>query len=242
MEEGGSYQSVKEAMRELHAATLSARANQPASVHPPPSWSAVHAKAPQSGQLGATRGGESPRPYGIRRTKDLLPSSGGGLTTSVTSSVGDTPGSPASRGLPSRASALGGSNRSGLNHTATYYYGEAPLKPVLCTSNRYSAVGSYSMFGSQAVSDRVSSGAFGFGTSTRDQLMNTYISPAHLKESYGKHSPPPDTYTLQSSLGKQVLDSKTTYPSRSFGVEERFDADRRDRRAIETPGPGAYRV
>ena len=72
--------------------------------------------------------------------------------------------------------------------------------------------------------------------------MRTYISPAHLKASYGKFSPSPDKYTLQSSLGRQVLDSKVSYPSRSFGLEERFDADRRDQRAAQTPGPGAYRT
>ena len=92
------------------------------------------------------------------------------------------------------------------------------------------------------MSERTSSSAFGFGTSTRDQMMNTYMSPAHLKVMYGKFSPSPDKYTLESSLGRQVLDSKTSYPSRSFGLEERFDADRRDQRAAQTPGPGAYRV
>jgi len=92
------------------------------------------------------------------------------------------------------------------------------------------------------MSERTSSSAFGFGTSTRDQMLNLYISPAHLKVAYGKFSPSPDKYTLQSSLGRQVLDAKCTYPSRSFGLEERFDADRRDQRAAQTPGPGAYRV
>ena len=73
-------------------------------------------------------------------------------------------------------------------------------------------------------------------------MLRTYISPAHLKDLYGKFSPAPDKYTLQSSLGRQVLDSKTSYPARSFGNEDRFDADRRDQRAAQTPGPGAYRV
>ena len=94
----------------------------------------------------------------------------------------------------------------------------------------------------QAISERTSSSAFGFGTSTREQMMQTYISPAHLKDCYGKFSPSPDKYTLQSSLGRQVLDSRMSYPSRSFGMEERFDADRRDQRAAQTPGPGSYRV
>jgi len=160
------------------------------------------------------------------------------MTASGTSSVmaRDPPGSPGGQ------SALGGSSKSGLNHTSTFHYGEAPLNPVLCEGNQYNMVGSYSMFGSQAVSDRLSSGAFGFGTSTRDQMIRTYISPAHLKDMYGKFSPAPDKYTLQSSLGRQVLDSKMSYPARSFGNEDRFDADRRDQRAAQTPGPGAYRV
>ena len=82
----------------------------------------------------------------------------------------------------------------------------------------------------------------GFGTATREQLGHTYISPAHLKDCYGKFSPSPDKYTLNSSIGRQVLDCKVSYPSRSFGLEDRFDADRRDQRAAQTPGPGAYRV
>ena len=69
-----------------------------------------------------------------------------------------------------------------------------------------------------------------------------YISPAHLKVSIGKYSPSPSTYTLQSSLGRQIMDSKLSYPSLSFGLEERFDADRRDLRAMITPGPGTYRT
>jgi hypothetical protein len=73
-------------------------------------------------------------------------------------------------------------------------------------------------------------------------MMQTYISPAHLKDCYGRYSPSPDTYSLQSSLGRQVLDSRMSYPARSFGLEDRFDRDRRDQRATQTPGPGAYRV
>ena len=56
----------------------------------------------------------------------------------------------------------------------------------------------------QALSERHSSGAFGFGTSTRKQREIMYVSPAHLRELYGKFTPAPDTYTLQSSLGRQV--------------------------------------
>jgi len=238
------YMTVKEAIREQAQARKFHRMNQPATVRLPPAWGEVHAKAAQQQSFHGPRAGPPPK-VGFPRAGDGLMQASG-ITGSHTSSVVDATLPPRS---PLRSpsggyerSALGGSSKSGLNHTSTYFYGESPIKPVLCTDNRYSAVGSYSMFGSQAISERASSGAFGFGTSTREQVANTYLSPAHLKVCYGKFSPPPDTYTLQSSLGRQVLDQKTSYPSRSFGLEERFDADRRDKRAAQTPGPGAYRV
>ena len=216
------YMSVKEAIREQAAVRRLHRAQQPQAVRLPPM---------------------SARP-GFQRADDALFAPSSAMSASYASSI--SPGSPSSpRGRPGASSvksALGGSSKSGLNHTSTYFYGERPLKPLLSTGNDYSTVGSYSMFGSQAVSDRTSSGAFGFGTSTREQLNNTYISPAHLKSCFGKFSPPPDRYNLHSSLGPQVLDSKMSYPSRSFGHEERFHADKRDERAAITPGPGAYRV
>lgn len=238
----GGYMSVKEAIREQAHARRTNRLNQPASVRLPPVWGELHARQAQQQLSIGPRAGPPPK-LGFPRAEDGLLQPSGMLTASCTSSVAGTapPGSPTGRTYGVR-SALGGSSRSGLNHTSTYFYGEAPLKPVLCTGNQYNAVGSYSMFGSQAVSDRTSSGAFGFGTATREGYMKTYISPAHLKSSYGKFSPSPDKYTLQSSLGRQVLDSKMSYPSRSFGLEDRFDADRRDQRAAQTPGPGAYRV
>ena len=49
-------------------------------------------------------------------------------------------------------------------------------------------------------------------------------------------------YTVQSSLGRQVLDVDRTSVAFSFGLEDRFDADRRERYNNFTPGPGAYRV
>ena len=54
------------------------------------------------------------------------------------------------------------------------------------------------------------------------------LAPAHA-------DPPP-------ALLLQVLDSKRTYQSASFGLEERFDRDRREMHARVTPGPGTYRV
>ena len=244
--------TVKEAIQEQAESRRLHRMNMPAAVRMPPAWGDVHAKAALS--FSRPSGRTAPMTaikVGFPRAEDSLGHQAGvGLTTSCTSSVGDasgmpprSPGSPtAMRNSYGASSALGGSSKSGLNHTSTFFYGEAPIKPELCTGNAYNAVGSYSMFGSQAKSDRISSGAFGFGTATREQLGHTYISPAHLKDCYGKFSPSPDKYTLNSSIGRQVLDCKVSYPSRSFGLEDRFDADRRDQRAAQTPGPGAYRV
>ena len=93
----------------------------------------------------------------------------------------------------------------------------------------------------QAKSSRVSSAAFGFGTTTREQLQRLYISPGHLKIRLGTVSPGP-VYDLHSSLGRQVLDSKTSYPAAKFRSEARFEEDRRENYARKTPGPGAYRV
>ena len=236
------YMTVREAIDEQAKVRKDARLAAPQQVKAPPNWEVLHSQQAASQRLAGPRAGPPPK-IGFPRAEDgLQPSTvPGSLTSSVVAPA--PPGSPSATGSPyGLRSALGGSSKSGLNHTSTYFYGEAPLKPVVCTGNQYNSVGSYSMFGSQAMSERNSSSAFGFGTSTREQLMHTYISPAHLKDCYGKFSPSPDKYTLQSSIGRQVLDQKMSYPSRSFGLEERFDQDRRDQRATQTPGPGAYRV
>jgi len=225
----GTYMSVREAIVEQERARTMNRLRRPNTVRQPPTWGEIHSRP---GNTYPGRTSEKARSDGMMQHSSLI--------TSNTSSVHSPGGLESTRMLS--PGALGGSSKSGLNQTATYHYGEAPLKPVLCAGNQYSTVGSYSMFGSQAVSDRYSSSAFGFGSSTRDQMLRTYISPAHLKDLYGKFSPAPDKYTLQSSLGRQVIDFKMSYPARSFGNEDRFDADRRDARAAQTPGPGAYRV
>ena len=238
MQDDVSYMSVREAILEQERARSFNRLHQKATARPAPAFADLHVKAAQRFSM---RGQSPQKVRGFPRAEDGLaqPST---MTISATSSILGRDMMPGSPGSPGSHSALGGSSKSGLNHTSTYFYGEAPLKPGLCEGNQYSLVGNYSMFGSQAVSDRLSSGAFGFGTSTRDQMHRTYISPAHLKDQYGRASPAPDTYTLQSSLGRQVLDSKLSYPARSFGTEDRFDANRRDQRAAQTPGPGAYRT
>lgn len=139
-----------------------------------------------------------------------------------------------------RDMALGGSIKSGINSPSTWVYDPHPIKPLQPLGG-FEAVGNYSMFGSQAKSNRISSAAFGFGTTTRDQLQRLYISPGHLKVRLGTVSPGP-VYDLQSSLGRQVLDSKMSYPATKFLSEGRFEPDRRENYHRKTPGPGAYRV
>ena len=139
-----SYMSVKEAIREQEMARLFNRQNRPATVRLPPTWSEVHARDPLQHMQRSSPTGK----VGFPRAEDglLQPSV---ITASATSSVAHgPPGSPASNRVPDR-SALGGSSKSGLNHTSTYFYGEAPLKPDMCDRNQYNMVGSYSMFGSQ---------------------------------------------------------------------------------------------
>ena len=101
-------------------------------------WSVALASPPP-------RAGPPPK-VGFPRPEDGLAQTSYASCTSSVANAGVPPGSPGALGV---RSALGGSSKSGLNHTSTYFYGEAPIKPVLCTGNQYNAVGSYSMFGSQ---------------------------------------------------------------------------------------------
>jgi hypothetical protein len=137
-----AYMTVKEAIREQEMARLYNQQHRPATVRLPPSWSQVHAKSAMSSRQ--TPGAK----IGFPRAEDGLLHTPSALAMSCTSSVGH--GAPASTTrISSPQSALGGSTRSGLNHTSTYIYGEHPMKPALCGTNQYSAIGSYSMFGSQ---------------------------------------------------------------------------------------------
>ena len=82
---------------------------------------------------------------------------------------------------------------STLNNASTFSYNAEPPYPQLThPSNDAISVGSLSMLGSQALSHRHSSGAYGFGTSKRyGGEMTQYISPAHLKSRLCVDSPGP---------------------------------------------------
>ncbi|KAL4447748.1 hypothetical protein ABPG75_004967 [Micractinium tetrahymenae] len=74
-----------------------------------------------------------------------------------------------------------------------------------------------------------------FGTSTRDKDAKVFISVEHEKGSYGNCSPGPVTANPASSLGRQVLSTKSSTGSTGFGSSKRL-ADH----ASDVPGPGAY--
>ena len=82
---------------------------------------------------------------------------------------------------------------STLNNASTFSYSAEPPYPQLThPSSDAISVGSLSMLGSQALSHRHSSGAYGFGTSKRyGGEMTQYISPAHLKSRLCVDSPGP---------------------------------------------------
>lgn len=310
-EDNLSYMSVKDAVQELRTANIYNKHTAIPSARLSPDWGLVH----REDQIRRTGHSSLPSASGRSATAPPLRAGsgrGGGdnwATQSSTSSVpyryqerGQTPGG-------------GCASPSGLNSAYTYYYGTEPLNPA-ATNNEANRVGSLSMFGSQAMSGKVSSGSFGFGTATREQSMQLYISPAHLRANLCKFSPGPATYGANSSLSRQalpppappphppphhspsrpsrpfpphapqasrpplslarrpgtsatpgtsctptgascslsliarpappsllqVLSSKHSYQSSSFGLEERFDPHRRFALATCTPGPGAYRV
>lgn len=241
-----SYMSVKDAMMELKQATLYNRDHAPATVRMPPIWSAVHAQE-QSRMKGSSfsrsAAGRSATAPPLRQLPAGFPSSPGSPAVPLWATQSNTSSVPGYRSFErphTTGTALG--SGSSLNSPYTYYYGTQPLNPAMSGHNEYSGVGSLSMLGSQAKSQRTSSGAFGFGTSTRGQQGQLYMTPAHLRANLCKFSPGPAVYEQRSSIGRQVVAGKRSNAGASFGLEERFDADRRHMLACVTPGPGTYRV
>jgi hypothetical protein len=144
-----AYMSVKDAIREQEMARQYNETHRPLAVRLPPTWAELHVRS----ALGSGRT-SPPGKLGFPRSEEAL-AHPVPMTASCSSSVGhDAPAAAGPRGGHHASAALGGSSRSGLNHTSTYFYGEAPLKPLLCSGNRYNQVGSYSMFGSQVRAPR----------------------------------------------------------------------------------------
>ena len=269
--------SVRDAVAELAASKQHAEEIRAlGTVRLPPVWERVHSSPLQAARTLRSSGGLSP-------TRGRSPTFG---SAAATPRRGDdefggfqvdipvSPRRPTSPALRPTSPALTSPHRrpSTLNNASTFSYNAEPPYPQLThPSNDAISVGSLSMLGSQALSHRHSSGAYGFGTSKRyGGEMTQYISPAHLKSRLCVDSPGPSMcaaaptewgpaqkwpavdapppirrarrYTVQSSLGRQVLDVDRTSVAFSFGLEDRFDADRRERYNNFTPGPGAYRV
>ena len=197
-----SYMSVKDAQHELRTAIIYNKHHAIPSVRLPPDWGLVHRNAQMrlpdraSGPLSPNAHSVTASPMRTGRTGSMQ----SGATWATVSGTSSVPYRYQERGHTSDAERR---SNSGLNSTYTYYYGTEPLNPA-ATSNEYNRVGSLSMFGSQAASRRVSSGSFRFGTATRDQCHQQYISPAHLRENLCKFSPGPATYNMKSSLNRQA--------------------------------------
>ncbi|KAG8464681.1 hypothetical protein KFE25_010049 [Diacronema lutheri] len=93
-----------------------------------------------------------------------------------------------------------------------------------------------SLMGQQPLGKWKSSPSFGFGTGSRDQREKVFISMAHVKGVFGRHSPGPAMYGLPSATGPQLLSTKDSQPRWAFGSAQRFPRSKFE----PGPGPGAY--
>lgn len=216
------YMSVKQAMAELEDARL-ASLELPTLPPMSPFRSHLNSKA------------TLPKPFtGTPRYSPRLEVSSGEFCANLAGfPKGSAYGSP-----NSSISMLGLSN---LNSAHNFSYGAEPLKPQL-TNNEYQSTGQNSMFGTQSQSLRASSSAFGFGTSTRDNMKPLYLSNDHMRINISKFAPCPTRYNLLNSMGKQPSSKQETFPQYRFSREERFDKNRREHNATTTPGPGTYKI
>lgn len=93
-----------------------------------------------------------------------------------------------------------------------------------------------SLMGPQPLGKWKSSPSFGFGTGDRDTREKVFISSAHVKGVYGRHSPGPAMYSLPSATGPQLLSTKESQARWAFGSAQRFPQSKLE----NSPGPGAY--
>lgn len=199
------YMSVRDAVAELAASKQHAEEIRAlGTVRLPPVWERVHSSPLQaartlrsSGGLSPTRG-RSPTFGSAAATPRRGDDEFGGFQVDIPVKL-RRPTSPALRptspALRPTSPALTSPHRrpSTLNNASTFSYNAEPPYPQLThPSNDAISVGSLSMLGSQALSHRHSSGAYGFGTSKRyGGEMTQYISPAHLKSRLCVDSPGP---------------------------------------------------
>lgn len=98
--------------------------------------------------------------------------------------------------------------------------------------------------GGQILSHRETSGTFKFGSSKRDEGGKIYITHAHERSLIGKHSPAPNLYKAESSIGPQWTSKNSNARMTKFGTGDRFsEVKAKDTRSLpKTPGPGSYGV
>mmetsp|Transcript_24718 Transcript_24718/g.67245 ORF Transcript_24718/g.67245 Transcript_24718/m.67245 type:complete len:308 (-) Transcript_24718:103-1026(-) len=95
-----------------------------------------------------------------------------------------------------------------------------------------------SLMGNQPLGKWKSSPSFGFGTGSRDTREKVFISMAHVKGIFGRHSPGPAMYGLPSASGPQLLSNIPSQPRWAFGQAKRFPVSKLE----QSPGPGAYTI
>ena len=203
-----SYMSVKDAVDELRTATLYNKHHEIPPARLSPDWALVHREE----QMRLS--GHSSLPSASARSASVPPMRSGSQRSVSPMRSGHRAGSDhwatesSTSSVPShryqeRGQTSGGFSPRGLNSPSTHCYGAEPLNPG-ATNNEASRVGSLSMFSSQAMSGKISSASFGFGTATREQSMQLYISPAHMRANHGRFSPGPAAYGGNSSLSRQA--------------------------------------
>ncbi|KAK9829185.1 hypothetical protein WJX72_004374 [[Myrmecia] bisecta] len=92
-----------------------------------------------------------------------------------------------------------------------------------------------SSVGKQPVSHKASMPAFGFGTTTREQLAKLYSNKEQDKLSCGVGTPGPTTALQRSSLGRQPLSNATSQDGWHFSKARRLRSYEQD-----SPGPASY--
>ncbi|KAL4853952.1 Cytosolic endo-beta-N-acetylglucosaminidase 2 [Chlorella vulgaris] len=112
---------------------------------------------------------------------------------------------------------------------------EAAGKPGAGAYNLPSSIGNKTDKSAASASTLRNSPTIRFGTSTRDQDAKVFISQEHEKGSYGSCSPGPITANPASSMGRQVLSTKSSGSMLGFGSSKRLV-----QHATDVPGPGAY--
>ena len=95
--------------------------------------------------------------------------------------------------------------------------------------------GGGAVFGAQAISNRRTAPAHGFGSSTRNHANKIFMGAEHAKTSSASCTPGP-CYEVAGACGNQQDSGKLSPPQWCFGTAERFGGSPRKR----TPGPGAY--